>query len=106
MLQVVPGALSEIYGSEMDLVAQDTEIVGQLLADNQRRDARIRIDLIDENDNIPEFVNTDIINGQYNIDVSETTAVGDFIIRVSAIDEDATAQFNQVRYCLESDIYM
>ncbi len=53
--------------------------------------------LIDENDQIPQFVGRDT-DGKYATAVSETTVPGDFVIKVTAIDLDGTSPNNLVSH--------
>lgn len=58
-------------------------------------DARLRVNLRDVNDNIPQFEGLDLA-GRYPAAVTIETEIGDEVVKVSAIDRDATHPNNQV----------
>jgi hypothetical protein len=58
-------------------------------------DTRLTIDLIDENDEIPQFVGLDE-NGRYPGSVAENLEPGAEVITVTATDKDAFEKFKQV----------
>ena len=51
-----------------------------------------RIDLLDSNDEVPIFYNTDPVT------VPENSEPGTYVAKTSAIDKDGTAPNNQVRF--------
>lgn len=71
-----------------------------LLAQNRatnslHNDTRLTIDLIDENDEIPQFVGLDE-NGRYPGSVAENLETGAEVITVTATDKDAFPEFKKV----------
>ena len=61
-----------------------------LKVEGQSSDARLRVQVQDVNDNIPQFVGLDT-NGKYPAAVSDTTKVNDHVLTVKAIDLDGTS---------------
>ena len=59
-------------------------------------DTRVTIDLIDENDEIPQFIGLDE-NGRYSGSVAENLAPGAEVITVTAMDKDEFPEYNKVR---------
>lgn len=58
-------------------------------------DTRLTIKIIDENDEIPMFEGLDE-NGRYSGTVPENSAPGTNVIRVTATDRDAEADYSRV----------
>ena len=61
----------------------------------KKSDARLRVQLIDVNDEYPKFVGLDE-DGKYTAAVSGTTQKDDYVLRVKAIDLDGTSPNNKV----------
>lgn len=58
-------------------------------------DTRVIIELIDKNDEIPQFVGLDE-NGRYHGSVAENLAPGAEVIHVTATDRDEFPEYNKV----------
>jgi len=57
---------------------------------------RINIELIDENDEIPQFIGLDE-NGRYPGSIAENLKMGSEVITVTATDRDEFPAFKEVR---------
>ena len=64
-------------------------------ADTNHMDARLLLELVDANNQVPRFYGVDS-NGQYQAAIVEDTPVGNPVIYVKAVDADATSPNNQV----------
>ena len=61
-----------------------------LKVEGQSSDARLKVQVLDVNDNIPQWVGLDT-NGKYPAAVSDTTKVHNHVLTVKAIDLDGTS---------------
>ena len=68
-------------------------------------DTRLTINLIDENDEIPQFVGLDE-NGRYPGSVAENLPPGAEVITVTATDKDEFPDFKKVVVLLHCTFYM
>lgn len=59
-------------------------------------DVQVNIELIDENDEIPQFIGLDE-NGRYPGSIAENLRPGTEVITVTATDKDSTEQYKAVQ---------
>ncbi|KAL3856809.1 hypothetical protein ACJMK2_011526 [Sinanodonta woodiana] len=66
-------------------------------------DKILPVTVIDQNDEIPDFLDVNYDTGFHDAEVLEGVAVGTFVTEVTAIDKDGTAPFNTIQRYLIDD---
>jgi len=79
----------------MQTVKRPTLRLQNRATNSLHNDTRLTIDLIDENDEIPQFVGLDE-NGRYPGSVAENLPAGAEVITVTATDKDEFPDFKKV----------